>query len=58
MEWGGVQEEENENKISYECGAVVGFCTVSCQAGDFSHDNGTVLLVLGYAADHETFGGL
>ena len=35
--------EENENKISYECGAVVGFCTVSCQAAEFSHSNGTIL---------------
>lgn len=58
MDWGGVQREENENKMSYECGAVVRFCTVSCQAAEFSHGNGAVLLALGYAADHETFGGL
>jgi hypothetical protein len=54
VDWGGIEREENEDKISYECGAVVGFCVVSCQAADFSHGDGTVLLVLGYAAGHET----
>jgi hypothetical protein len=58
VDWGGVEREENDNKISYGCGAVVDFCAVSCQAADFSHGDGTVLHVLGYAAGHETFGGL
>ena len=57
MDWGGLEWEENANKISYECEAVVGFCTVSCQAAEFSHGDGTVLRVFGYATGHENFGG-
>ena len=41
----GYKREENENKISYGCGVAVGICTVSCQAADFSHGNGTLDMV-------------
>lgn len=48
MDWGAVEREEKANKISYESGAMVDVCTVSCQAAHFSHGD-----ALPYAEGHE-----